>query len=89
MYIDFAKSYFIEFIIKNYKKFVVFFDEYLNKTNIEIYISKNEMKSFLIQNCKLLIMKNYRFLMYIRTNNVKKYIVINIVIKFNIIYNQY
>ena len=73
MYIDFIKSYLIEYIIKNYKKFVIFIDKYSNKTNIEIYILKNKTINFLIRNHKLLIAKKYRFLIYIRTNNVKEY----------------
>ena len=76
IYIDFIKSYFVNFIIDKYKIFITFIDEVIDRIKIKFFVSKNEIKEFLIYNYKSFIMKNYRLILFIWMNNVKKYIVI-------------
>ena len=93
IYIDFVKSYFMNFIIDEYKMFITFIDEVINHAKIKPFALKNEIKGFLIYNYKSLIMENYKLMLFIRTDNAKKYIIIenelqnmSVIIKFIIAY---
>ena len=96
MHTDFVGSYFVNFIIDEYKMFMTFIDEAIDRAKAKFFASKNEVKGFLIHNCKSFIMKNHRLMLFVRTNNAKKYIVIenelqimSVIIKFITAYYQY
>ena len=65
MYIDFVKSYFVNFIIDEYKIFVTFIDKVIDYVKVKFFVSKNEVKRFLIYNCKSFIMKDYRLILFV------------------------
>ena len=65
IHIDFVKSYFMGFIIDKYKIFITFIDEIINRVEIKLFVSKSEIKRFLIYNCKSFIMKNYKLILFI------------------------
>ena len=93
IYIDFIELYSINSIIDKYKMFIMFINKIIDYVEIKLFVSKSEVKKFLIYNYRSFIMKNYRLILFIRTNNVKKYIVIknelqnmSVIIKFIIVY---
>ena len=65
IYIDFAKSYSVSFIIDKYKKFVTFINKVIAYAQVKFFNSKLEIKSFLIHNYKALIVKNYKSILFI------------------------
>ena len=65
MHIDFVKLYSMNFIIDKYKMFITFINEIINHAKTKFFVSKNEIKKFLIHNYKSFIVKNYRSILFI------------------------
>ena len=66
----------MDFIINRYKRFIIFINKVIARAQAKFFNLKLKIKDFLIYNYKILIVKNYKLILFIRIDNAKKYIIL-------------